>query len=295
VADLTRPTLSFCNDIDFSDWATYRDVHHVLADQFGIDAQDSFWLFDPSGGEMALFKADLRQKGPRHEELLEEIRHGRMAILHSAGNFSVTNTSMRCSRGLVAESLAYLHEHAGVPMVWTNHGDDGDLQNIGGAQPVYQQGDDPASDTYLIDLALHYGVRFFWTDAGSRNTFVLEAPGQNGRILQRERTRSGHCITTFLRYRGLLAKAPDAETLWQQLTEEHLGALIAATGRTIVYQHWCVHRDASGRPFTAGRPVFPERSLHALGRLARLRDQGALDVVPLTNLLETLAGEAAPA
>lgn len=284
-------TLAFCNDIDFSDWATYRDVHRELG-ALGLAAEDSFWLFDPAGGEMALFKNSVHEKGPRHDEILEEIRSGRMAILHSAGNFSLTNTDQRCAREQVAEALAYLQAHARVPTVWTNHGDTGDIQNIGGAQPVYQQGDQPGSEAYVLDLLLHYGVRYFWNDAGSRNEFVLQSPG-GGSILQREGTRSGHAITCFLRYRGALAKAPDAETIGQQLTDANLSALVAARGTTIVYQHWCLHRDAQGRPFTARRPVFPPASSAALRQLAAFRDRGEIDIVPLSQLLRTLETAAA--
>jgi hypothetical protein len=189
---------------------------------------------------------------------------------------------------LAAEGLAYLHEHARVPLIWTNHGDLGDIQNVGGDHPVYQQGDDPGSDTYLLDLLLHYGVKYFWNDYGSRNEFVLENPREAGRILQRESTRSGQKIACFLRHRGPLPKAPDAETLWKQITPEHLDALIAAQGKTIVYQHWCLHRDAEGRPFCARRPVFPSDSMKALAHLASLRDQGHIEVLRLTELLEAL-------
>lgn len=281
--------LAFCNDIDFSDWATYIEAHRELA-AAGLTSEDSFWLFDPAGGEMALFKDSIDAKGPRHEEILEEVAAGRMAILHSAGNFSLTNSPSRCTRAMVADGLAYLREHARVPAIWSNHGDVGDIQNIGGSQPVYQQGDAPASPTYLLDLLLHYGVRYFWVDHGSRNEFVLQSPS-GGAILQRERTRSGQVITCFLRYRGALAKAPDAQTLSQQLTEENLQALVAAGGSTIVYQHWCLHRDGEGRPATAGRPVFPDASAAALRRVAALRDAGQLRVLPLTELLDDLVAE----
>lgn len=285
-------TIAFCNDIDFSDWSTYLEVHKELAG-FGIEAEDSFWLFDPAGGDMALFKSSVREKGPRHDEILEEVAAGRMTILHSIGNFSLTNSPVRCTREMAAEGLAYLQQHARVPPVWTNHGDLGDLQNIGGDQPRYQQGDDPASDTYLLDLLLHYGVRWFWNDHGSRNEFVLQAPGASGRILRREITRSGQQVQCFLRYRGATANAPDAETLGLQLSEANLAALVQSGGRTIVYQHWCLHRDAAGHPFTAGRPVFPDRSRAALRRLAELRDEGALRLVPLTEMLADLAAEPA--
>ena len=282
-------TLAFSNDIDFSDWATYREAHHILRDEFGIDADESFWLFDPKGSDMALFKGSVDDKGPRHDELLQDIIEGRLTILHSAGNFTDCPPAIRCTRALVAEGLAYLRAHANVPFVWVNHGGVADIQNLGGAHPVYQQGDDPASNAYLLDLLLHEGFRFFWTDWGVRNDFVLSAPGREGGILYRERARSGQVLTCFARYRGALSRAPDAQTLGRQLTSENLDALLAAEGTTIVYQHWCLHRDSEGRPFTARRPVFPPESFEALRRIARIRDSGALRMPRLTTLLPELA------
>lgn len=278
--------LSFCNDIDFADWATYREAHHVLENEFGFQAEDSFWLFDPAGSEMALFADSLSRKGPRHDELLEDVRTGRLAILHGAGNYSRTNTSVRPCRSLVAEGLAYLREHARVPTVWTNHGDHGDVTNLGGASPVYQQGDDPGSDVYVLDLLLQSGVRFFSMDHHACNTFAFSADGLAWTpLLVREVSRTGHAISCFLRYRGALPKAPDARTLALQLSEENVDSLIRSDGVTVVYQHWCVHRDEHGGPHTAGRPVFPRESSAALARLARYREQGYLNVEPLTGLL----------
>lgn len=279
-------TLAFSNDIDFADWATYREAHHVLRNEFGIDADESFWLFDPAGSDLALFKGSVAEKGPRHDELLQDIVDRRLTILHSAGNFTQCPPEVRCTRGMVAEGLSYLKAHAPMPFVWVNHGGVADIQNIGGEQPVYQQGDDPASTAYLLDLLLQEGFRYFWQDRGSSNEFVLAAPDRRDSILYTERTRSGHTITCFRRYRGALERAPDAQTLGQQLTPDNLAALVAARGTTIIYQHWCAHRDATGRPFTAGRPVFPPASLDALRRVAALRDQGVLQLPRLTALLD---------
>lgn len=290
-----KPALAFCNDTDFGHWRAYQEVHRILGEELGLPVQDSFWLFDPAGSDLALFKASLDEKGPRHDELLEEIRNGRAAILHSAGNFSRTDTEVRPSRTLIAEGLAYLKEHARVPIVWTNHGDEGNIQNIGGERPTYQQGDDPASDAYVLDLLLQHGVRFFWTDHHATNDFVCSTNGAGGRpLLVRERTRAGFEITCFHRYRGALPKAPDARTLRLQLTEEHLASLAGSGGATVIYQHWCVHRDAEGRPYGATSPVFSPENLAGLRRLADYRDGGGVRVLPLTDLLrECAAGNGA--
>ena len=278
--------LAFCNDIDFADWSTYREAHRVLWECFGIDAEDSFWLFDPAGSEMALFKSSLSEKGTYHDEILEEVRAGRLAILHGAGNFDRLTTDLRPSRGLIGEGLAYLHEHACIPPIWSNHGDEGNIQNIGWPGAGYQQGDDPASECYVLDLLLQHGVRFFWTDRHCTNSFVCGRGSAGEQALIRlEMTRSGTPIHCFIRYRGALPKAPDAQTLGLQLTEEHLQSLIDQGGATVIYQHWCVHRDAERRPFTAGRPVFPLESMNALRRLADARDKGLLRIQRCAALL----------
>jgi len=280
------PSLAFCNDVDYSNWATYREVHRVLSEEYGLPAEDSFWLFDPRGSEMALFKKSLHEKGPRHDELLEAMAKGRLPILHGGGNFSCSNTEVRSSRSLIGAGLAYVRERGVMPTIWTNHGDDGDIQNIGGSAWTYQQGDDPASAAYILDLLLQGGARFFWTDRHASNDFVFSAKRSGKQpLLVKERTRSGHNITCFFRYRGALPKAPDAQTLGLQLSGVNLDRLVRTGGVTVIYQHWGVHRDQEGRPRTACEPIFPAESLAGLRRLQQYRDRGLIRVVPLTKLL----------
>jgi len=282
-------SLAFCNDTDFADWRTYQEVHRILREEFGLPAEDSCWLFDPEGSDMALFRRALDEKGPRHEELLGELRSGRLTVLHGAGNFSRVHTRSPISRNLVADALAYVRQHASVPRIWTNHGDEGDASNIGGAAPTYHQGDNPSSDLYVLDLLLRHDVRFFWTDHHATNDFVCSAAGSLGRpLLVTEQTRAGYPIRCFYRYRGALPKAPDAQTLGRQLTRPHLDALVEASGVTVLYQHWGVHRDPDGRPRTAGRPVFPFESLAGLKLLQQYRDRNFIRVLPLSQLLDEI-------
>ncbi|MDP4092267.1 MAG: hypothetical protein Q8920_02810 [Bacillota bacterium] len=284
-----RAQITFCNDIDFASWDSYKEVHNVLFNDFGIRAQDSFWLFDPTGSKMALFKGSIKEKGPKHDEILEGIMSDDFAILHSAGNFDITNTTQIPNRELIAEGLEYLKKYARVPEIWTNHGDEGDIQNIGGKAPTYQKGDDPVSDCYILDLLLQYGVHFYCTDTNLINNFVFNIKEKSGtQLLEPVVTRSGHKILTFNRYRGLLPKAPDAYSLGKQLSEENLSALIAQEGYTIIYQHWCVHRMSDGSPYTAKNPVFPDETLERLSKLTVLRNQDIIDIPLLTDLLRDI-------
>lgn len=278
--------LAFCNDIDFADWNTYCEAHKVLEGELGVRLGDSFWLFDPTGSEMALFKRSVAEKGPKHDQLLAEIQAGHLDVLHAAGNFSQVSTPIRPNRQLIAEGLAYLAQHAPIPKVWTNHGDYGDLTNIGGAKPLYQQGDNPGSEAYILDLLLASGVQYFWLDHHAVNHFVCtRAASSNTSLLTQERTRSGQTITCFHRYRGKLGKAPTASSLHLQLSNENLGALADSDGVSIIYQHWEAHRDASGQAYTAKSPVFGSEARTQLKVLSRFIAKGQIEVLPLKHLL----------
>jgi len=283
-----KAELAFCNDVDFGSWETYREVHRTLSD-LGLPAEDSFWLFDPEGSDLALFRGSVQEKGPRHEEILEEIAEGRLTVLHGGGNWRDPADAKRDRRRLISEGIAYLREHVRVPEIWTNHGDETDVQNVGGGAPTYQRGDDPASGAFVLDLLLGAGVRWFWTDHHYRHDFV-STRGEGGAhpALVWDPTRSGQRIRCFYRYRGDLPFAPDAQSLAWQLREENLLELVEAGGVSIVYQHWMVHRDARGRPRTASLPVFSNEAVTRLTRLAELQAEGSLAVRPLSELLRSL-------
>jgi hypothetical protein len=282
------PALAFCNDIDFANWSTYKEVHKILSEEFGIPATDSFWLFDPSGSDLALFKGSLRDKGPKHDEILEEIHSGQIDIMHSAGNFSRTNTLQKPSREMIAEGLNYLAEHAHVPHIWTNHGDHGDIQNIGGSQPYYQQGDDPSSEVFIMDLLEHHNVRYFSLDHHTSNNFVFKnsTTGVNP-LWSIENTRSGFQVVCFRRFRGDFPKAPTALTLGAQLSDENLNQLSLSNGVSIIYQHWCCHRDKQENAITAKNPIFSDRSWLGLKKLALFKNSGKVCVLKLHELLSS--------
>lgn len=279
---LRVPSLAFCNDCDLMSWEGYQNVHRLF-DSLSLPVGDSFWLFDPSGGDFGLFKEDLTKKGPRHDELLEDIRSGRLDVIHSAGSYGARfNNGFRPNRALVAGALEYLSKHAVVPKIWTNHGDDNNIQNIGGNEPsYYHQGDNPDSETYLLDLLLEFGVDYFWIDRLLQNQ-----PSAVYKVLSKETCRSGHVLNTFVRYFGLTS-SPNATNLGKQISNEYLDEIARTAQSSIIYQHWgCRHRE-DGWAYTADSfPILSDSSIESLERLADRHRKGQIQVKRLGQLLD---------
>jgi hypothetical protein len=273
------PLLAFADDCDFATYSSYVEVKSVFHD-LGLPFEDSFWLFDPAGSDLALCKGSLQEKGAYHDELLAEISAGRLTMLHAGANLD-QGAPVGDFRDKLAQGLAYLQEHARVPRIWTNHGDAHKRQNLSYGPGGYHGGDRPADDYYCLDLLQHFGLEFFWTDADYDNDNFRLDP-----VWRVARAENGSEIKRFRRFRGPLPKAPDAESLAWQLREEHLAQLVREGGATILYQHWHIRRRADGAPYPAAGPVFPPASLRRLEALARLHAEGCLQVWPLKKILE---------
>ena len=273
-------SIAFANDCDLMSWTGYEKVHRHL-DRLGLEAGDSFWLFDPSGGDMALFTHDVEHPGPRQSELLDGINAGRLDVLHSAGSYGKRfNRGFQPTRKGVEQALEYLSRYAKVPKIWSNHGDDSNFQNVGGCQPAaYHRGDDPSSETYLLDLLLAHGVEFFWLDR-----LLAQDPATPYRLVSQEMCRSGHRINTFMRYMGL-PESPNGTNLSRQLSSEVLAAFKKIGQSCAVYQHWCCHH-VDGKAITPLDEPLSDESVAALERLAQQVAGGDLRVVRLLPLLE---------
>jgi len=274
--------LAFCNDCDLQTWEGYQSVHSEL-NTLRLPAGDSFWLFDPSGSDMGLFLRDCTEKGPRHDELLEEIRSGRMDVFHGAGQYSARfGKGVRPNRKHIADAIEYLAKHARIPRIWTNHGDELCVSNIAAdSPPTYRRGDDPESEFYVLDLFLEAGVKYFWTDA--RLTIDAATPV---RLVAPEKTRSGHTILVFNRFLGIMPWSPNAQNFMLQLNDENLHHWASNDQNVIIYQHWGCHHDEKRWAYAPRGNPLTDESLQALSWLRDRRDQGKLEVVRLSDLLE---------
>jgi len=275
--------LAFCNDCDLMSWTGYSIVHDYF-ESINIAVGDSFWLFDPSGSDMALFTHDLNHKGPKHEELLDEIRSGRLDVLHSLGSYGERfNKGYTPNRRLAAAGLEYLAKHAKVPKIWSNHGDVHNIQNIGGRFPAtYHQGDDPQSDAYLVDLLRDYGVEYYWLETKGGLTRELSPL----KLVNDDQCRSGQVIKRFTRlYTSRIDWSPNGDNLHLQICPEDILQLKESDQSAIIYTHWGCAHDGRWAYTPDGNPLSDE-TMKALKTLSVMQSGGKVEIVRLLDLLQ---------
>ena len=180
--------------------------------------------------------------------------------------------------------------------VFTNHGDDKNIQNIGG-DAAYHRGDVPDHEAHHTDLLARHGVRHIWSDSMADEY----RPGPKG-IRQRWRQRAGFPFLTtedrkmrdgtafrgFRRFRGTGANAPNLSSLQRQLDLIDWDALYDKHESIVLYQHLGVLHRVAGECVPATIEAVaarPEVFLAPWRRLAREADEGRLWVVGLARLL----------
>lgn len=285
--------VAFCSDCDRMTWPDYLKVHGFF-DSLNMPVGDSFWLFAPEGSDMSLFLADTDHKTPNHENLLEHIKAGKIDVLHGVGNFS--HPSLVPERSEVAKAFNYLAENGCHVKIWTNHGNSKKsnlnardsriwknhecnmISNIitKDSKRKYQFGDLPFSSTYVLDLVLEYGIKYFWLSDCLRMS--LDNPF---RILRQEKTKNNNVLNVFNRYAP--AWKMNAWNLSQLITKESLVKAIQAKQNIIYFTHW----GSRGKDGDPNQPLLPRESLESLALLAEFQSRGDLQVVHLQELLDS--------
>lgn len=274
--------LSFCSDCDFMTRRGFEEIHAFLR-SIDLPSGDSFWLFDPSGGDMGLFTHDVTHPGPQHAWLLDQISAGVIDVIHSAGSYGERfNRGYRPVRGQIEMALEYLDKHAVVPRIWTNHGDAFNTQNIGGSFPApHHHGDLPESEAYCLDLLRDFGVEYFWLDR-----LIWRNSNLPYRVIASERCRDGNEISTFARYLSPGVEwSPNGQNFAQQLPLTEIQDFALNKQDSVIYTHWGCHHQ--GR--TAITPMGDSLTLESRDALSRLAQQLAtldVQVVRLETILD---------
>lgn len=274
--------ISFSSDCDLMTRRGFEEIHGFL-DSIGLPAGDSFWLFDPSGGDMGLFTHDVDHFGPQHHWLLDQINAGVIDVIHSAGSFGERfNNGFKPRRDQIEKALSYLDKYAQIPKIWTNHGDILNLQNIGGVVPAsHHQGDLPGADAYCLDLLLAAGVKYFWLDRliwrNYERPYALTAC---------EICRDGNEIVTFMRYLSpSISWSPNGQNFALQLQLPELKRLSDNAQDTVIYTHWGCHHEGhtAHAPF---QEALTAESRGALLMFVHHLDNLGISVMRLSDLLD---------
>jgi hypothetical protein len=235
--DFLDHLLSFCN----------TDDETVLGKGLALPLSSSFFFFscNPKDSPYYILDGSDNISSPLwQEKMMRFCLAGYLDTIHSYGNF---DTKLLFSRSLSEMALRESEKYGLRFLVYTNHGNANNIQNIGG-DAVYHQGDVVGSSAYHADMTLAHGIRFLWSDS-----FVVEHWRFDFRqvlemvrkvhlarpflLLQESYLQDRHPIIRFFRFRGTGRYAPNLSSLGYQLSRAFLQEIIRKHAAVVIYQH----------------------------------------------------------
>ena len=298
-----RGALAIANDAEFLSQPFFETLMAFVNGRgetpwgrgLGLECTSSIFFYSAHTHSMSYFDGATTgaPRSPAADRLVDYLRSGWIDTIHAYGAFDRIGGFERAHAERSFEELDSL----GVRLkVFTNHGDDKNIQNIGGDAP-YHRGDVPDHDAHHTDLLARHGVRYVWTD-NMADEFQPRPKGIRWRWRQRggfpflttdDRTmRDGTAFRGFRRLRGTGANAPNLSSLQRQLDLIAWDALYGRHESIVLYQHLGVLHRVAGEcvPATVDAVAArPEVFLAPWRRLAREADEGRLWVVGLARLL----------
>jgi len=184
-----RAALAICSDIDSSEFLDFIEIHKYLntrrrtslGEGLGLEIGDSFWMYSNEQTRdhaFAYFDPSMVKPSKYSGAMRELIGSGYIDVMHTYGNFSVSGGFIR---ELAERALEELEKHNLKIEVWSNHGDEKNLQNIGGSSKglgdvKYLKGNEGKTVEnkryYHTDLLINYGIKYYW-DSEESLTHVI--------------------------------------------------------------------------------------------------------------------------
>jgi hypothetical protein len=307
-----RSMLAICSDIDDETPEHFAELHRFMNTRemtslgrgVGLDITDSVWFYappsdgdDPAETQLSFFSGlDWTTRSPFADRILAYIRGGWIDTLHTYGNFSESPIGgpTQFTRAHAEHALAVLRDHGLSISVWSNHGNNNNIQNVekDGDMP----GDVPDHPAHHSDLMTQAGVRFIWStimsDQFGRDDIVTLATLRDGQKIWKfsrndiayrddaERLKTRFGASTQQTSRGPMAILWHPALLHVQLSAINLAELVAKGGYAIVGQH-LGYRGPHADPAA----VLPPEAVEALYRLKALQDAGGILVAGTARLL----------
>jgi len=293
--------LAFSSDPDVASFAFFEDWMRFLNTSqptpfgtgLGLQVSSSVFFYSPVGVSFSYFDgggADARP-GPHAGRLDEYLRAGWIDTNHAFGEFDGAAKFARDHAVRVYDTLGEL----GVALpVFTNHGTEENVQNVGTDAP-YHRGDVPDDPAYHADLLKPHGTRYLWTDSlitekpvGWKSRLASLVRRGPRKLLTARRLQDGSAFPCFTRMRCTGRYAPNLWLLRDQLDQINWRRLYRDHGAVVVYQHFGVFRKTASGCESATVPAVTDhadRCIAPLRALAERYEAGRLWVAPLARLL----------
>ena len=282
-----RAAVSIENDCEFMEWETYLELYRFLCskDGLGLEISNSLFFFVTNAlchSSFGYFDGRSGTPSVNSSAIREMVKAGYIDAIHAYGDFD-DGSFKRSMAERVYEECAH---HGLTFKIWSNHGSDKNYQNIGHRNLAqYQEGDDPDSPFYHLDITRRLGIRYFCVDDSYANEPCGSIP-----LLYTEQARDGSSLRLFRRYRGLSGKpAPNASSLPEQILINDIDMLIAKEQACVYYQHLgCWRKTEDGRFESNRPPFFSDNGIHTLEYLSKVYHEAKCLVTATSRLLRYL-------
>ncbi|MDR3120421.1 MAG: hypothetical protein LBU58_03685 [Clostridiales bacterium] len=254
----------------------------VYGTGLGLDVTDSFFPYSAAADSAALmtYYLGLDPETPKEARRIRRyFECGWIDTLHTFGDFSTQNENTESGQApsestqfgfdLASAALTGLWRDRLFPLVWTDHGNEGNVQNFGSYHPAtssrYQRGDDKFSGAYYhTDLTLAGGgVKYIWHSRHS-GRFGADFPAFAATL------RDGQKVWAFDRFTGERGANGEIEWLWYPdwLADELTEARLASVAENRQYALFAQHLGFYGEDYR-----IPEQGIEALRRLAAWQNE----------------------
>jgi len=285
-----RRMLAFNSDIEFTTWRAQLDLFRLFGER-GLETAFSYWLFSDPTYTWRMLEAN----GSWSKEApiaLQLARGGLLDTLHSFGGAAHIG-GIHFDREDIRRGYAKLADWGVRTTVYSNHGTDRDVQNIGGTwapprvEPIdfknYWAGDLTDHPVYHLDLTLEYGMRYFWLDidrARHRGWFDGQVDSAGSDLFTTQVSRDASPILRF--------KRTDLNQIpWPTTLASQLDSLLSdpASGFSIIYNHFGFMRSVEDKPVPNPAPYFNDEAYAQIDRLVEAQRSGDVLVTTTSRLL----------
>lgn len=271
-----KSAMAISSDIDdcppqlFERIHTYLNTEENTPEGMGLNLEigDSLWIWSHNDNVLSLLD-DNDAPRPYKKKLARLCQQGWIDSFHSMGDYN-SRTGFSRDRAKLAYNLL---KDMGISLdTYINHGNRQNYQNFSCRLADSYLGDDPSSENYHSDLALEYGIKFYWWDElvstplscakmplsskinqainSHLKNIIKIVKGKSGSVRSSESLKElmvpytlkdKNQLWAFTRYNqfpGDIWARPGRHSFKHQLTEKFLEKLLSEQGYAVLYTHF---------------------------------------------------------